>query len=344
MFKLSVFSFVLGLMMSSSYAQGEQAKKAKYEMYWLAAHGPVEIILSGYKSFSEEVEKKTNGEVSVELDLSLLAHGEPSNEKNNAALKSLIDGEHQIGQVYTSTLLNYNSNFAIFDLPYFFPGHDSATAFFEGKLGEKLLSGLSKNGLVGSAFTYSGGYRILISKAKNKIGSIDDFKDKRISYVGFNGYVVPEYFYSQLGSKPNRFKKQDVGDALDADQVDAYETVYSRAKNLGEVKNNTYAVNETYHNLQVTALVINKKFLDKLPKKYQKIVLDAAKKAARDERAVSIEVGDRSKKELIEKGVEIVKFSAEEEAQIREKFKTLPKELEKQFSSEFLEFIKKSKK
>jgi TRAP-type transport system periplasmic protein len=55
------------------------------------------------------------------------------------------------------------------DLPFVFADHDHATRVFEGEVGEELLNKITETSNVrGMAFTYSGGFRNIVSNKAAK--------------------------------------------------------------------------------------------------------------------------------------------------------------------------------
>jgi TRAP-type C4-dicarboxylate transport system substrate-binding protein len=262
----------------------------KYKLKWILAHEPARVFEKAAKEFASRISEKTNGRVVVEI---VDAKNYKSQHLSTGeAFKLVQSGELQMSQTYTTFLGSFNKKMWILDLPFLFKNHEHASAVLDGKIGSDILAGLGSAGVSGLAFTYSGGYRI-IPTSKVAIRKIEDFKGLSIGVA--KDSPVAQAYLKQLGANP--VSVQDV--ALDDANGDGFETTYARFSNVQTSK--MKYLNETEHTLFLTGIVINKKFLESLPKDIQKSIVETAKEVAKFERTESIADNLNSKNELVSK-------------------------------------------
>jgi TRAP-type C4-dicarboxylate transport system substrate-binding protein len=87
-------------------------------------------------------------------------------------------GKIEMSQLYTTWLAeHFDNDMLALDMPFIFQDHDHATRVLEGEVGEYLLDKITANSNVrGMAFTYSGGFRNLITN--KKVDSLKSLSDE----------------------------------------------------------------------------------------------------------------------------------------------------------------------
>lgn len=283
---------------------------------WVLAHEPIKLFERAAKHFAQEVEKKTNGKIQVEV-LTLREYEKKYNKgkrlKHADVVRYLQEGKIEISQTYTTHLGKINRDMYVLDLPFLFRDHDHAQRVLEGQIGDKLLAGLEKGNIRGLAFTYSGGYRVIPSDIA--IEKVDQFKGMKIRT---SASPVAQDTFLMLGAKPVPLELEDVGRATKQGKIVAAESTYPR---FYEMRQNEFSkvLNDTRHSLFLTAIGINKKFWEKLRPEQQEAIREAAISSARLERQESIEDAELTLKKCREDGIRVVDLPDSE----REKFKTL---------------------
>jgi TRAP-type C4-dicarboxylate transport system substrate-binding protein len=103
-------------------------------------------------TLSEYSERYNNGVVVTKHDL----------------LDLMEQGKIEMSQMYTTWLAEkIDQDMLALDMPFIFADHDHATRVLEGEVGEFLLNKITeKSNVRGMAFTYSGGFRNVISSKK----------------------------------------------------------------------------------------------------------------------------------------------------------------------------------
>ena len=119
------------------------------------------------------------------------------------------------------------------------------------------------------------------------------------------------------------------------------ETVYSRIYPLGQ-NEVTKSVIDSKHSLFLTTMIMRDDFWAILSPEVRAVIKDAAIKAGRREREVTIRDGENAKQQLIADGIDVIDLSAEETAEWKEKTQTVYKKFEPTFKPGLIDRIKKA--
>lgn len=119
------------------------------------------------------------------------------------------------------------------------------------------------------------------------------------------------------------------------------ETVYSRIYPLGQ-NEVTKSVIDSKHSLFLTTMIMRDDFWKTLSPEVQAVIKDAAIKAGRREREVTIRDGEDAKKQLIADGIDVIDLTAEETAEWKEKAQVVYDKFEPTFSPGLIDKIKKA--
>lgn len=119
------------------------------------------------------------------------------------------------------------------------------------------------------------------------------------------------------------------------------ETVYSRIYPLGQ-NEVTKSVIDSKHSLFLTTMIMRDDFWKTLSPEVRAVIKDAAIKAGRREREVTIQDGENAKQQLITDGIDVIDLSAEETAEWKEKTQTVYEKFEPTFTPGLIDRIKKA--
>jgi TRAP-type C4-dicarboxylate transport system substrate-binding protein len=119
------------------------------------------------------------------------------------------------------------------------------------------------------------------------------------------------------------------------------ETVYSRIYPLGQNEVSKSVV-DSKHSLFLTTMIMREDFWNTLSPEVRAVIKDAAIKAGRREREVTIQDGEDAKQQLIADGVNIVDLTEEETAEWKEKAQVVYEKFEPTFSPGLIDKIKKA--
>jgi hypothetical protein len=122
---------------------------------------------------------------------------------------------------------------------------------------------------------------------------------------------------------------------------EAGETVYSRIYPLGQ-NDVSKSVVDSKHSLFLTTMIMRDDFWATLTPEVRAVIKDAAIKAGRREREVTIEDGEQAKQRLINDGIDIVDLTEEETAEWKAKAQTVYEKFEPSFTPGLIDRIKKA--
>jgi len=139
---------------------------------WVIAHEPLDLFLRAAEDFQTFLNEAQSVE-KIEVEVMTLSQYSAKYKNDETVTKhDLLDlmesGEIEMSQMYTTWLAeNYNHDMLALELPFLFENHEHATRVLEGEVGEYLLDKTTENSNVrGMAFTYSGGFRNVLSNKK----------------------------------------------------------------------------------------------------------------------------------------------------------------------------------
>lgn len=299
---------------------------------WVIAHEPLNLFLRAAEDFERRVnEQQSEHKIEVEI-MTLSEYSQRYNDGVVVTKHDLLDlmesGKIEMSQMYTTWLAEkYEQDFLVFDLPFLFKDHDHATRVLEGNIGETLLAKLTdKSNVRGLSFTYSGGFRQMISN--KKVSTLEELAG---TPVRSNRNPVAQATISALGMKPVVAEVEDLRQVVVDGQAQGGETNYPRVYPLRQ-NEVTKTVIDTGHSLFLTSMIIGDRFWDGLSPAVQDVIKQAAVLAGREERAETIRDGARAEQRLVaEEGANIVKWTQEQ----REAAKIALSSVYDQFSDTF---------
>jgi TRAP-type C4-dicarboxylate transport system substrate-binding protein len=119
------------------------------------------------------------------------------------------------------------------------------------------------------------------------------------------------------------------------------ETVYSRIYPLGQ-NEVSKTVLDTKHSLFLTTMIMRDDFWSTLSPEVQAVIKDAAIKAGRREREVTIEDGETARQQLLKDGIDVVDLTSEERADWKTKAQSVYEKFEPTFTPGLIDKIKKA--
>ena len=308
---------------------------------WVIAHEPLNLFLRAAKDFEHKVNAEQNEH---KIDVEIMTLTEYSQRYNDGVIVTkhdLLDlmeaGKIEMSQMYTTWLAeHYEQDMLAFDLPFLFNDHAHATRVLEGEVGEYLLDKVSaKSNIRGLSYTYSGGFRQMIS---NK--PVSTLAELAGTTQRSNRNPVAQATLTALGITPHACEVEDMKAEVIAGNCDGGETNYPRMYPLGQ-NEVTKSVVDTEHSLFLTSMIIGDAFWNSLSAEVQTVIKKAAIEAGREERAETIRDGEIAKKRLVaEEGATIHSLSAEEKAWAIEKTAVVYDQFSDMFTTGLVDKIK----
>ncbi len=228
--------------------------------------------------FKQRVEKLTDGNVIVKVY--------PNSQlfTDSKVLKAMKEGKLEMAVPSLSKIASLAPQIQIFDLPFLFDDMNHVHRVMKGKVGNLIKKLVTKKGYIAFNF-WDNGFKHL-SSSYRPLFTPADAKNQKFRIM--NSRVLKEQFEA-LGATAKVLPFSKVYNALKTKEVDAAENPLSNfyTKKFYEVQNSLVL---TSHGYLGYLFLMDKKFWDKLPQKYQKAVKKAAGEATLYERKLAKEM------------------------------------------------------
>jgi C4-dicarboxylate-binding protein DctP len=244
------------------------------------------------------VEEGSNGEISVKIFPNQLLG-------TNLHMQEMVQtGALKMLQTNTSSLQAFQQTFQLFDLPFLFLDTEILHRMLDGELGKKIAQPLEGKNM--EVLTYfESGFKQFTSNFP--IRTPQDLKGRKIRIMP--NPVLREQFKA-LGAAPVPIDFGELYNALQQGVVDGQENPLTTIVMMKFYEVQKY-ITLSYHAFLGCPVIINKKFLDSLPDKYQKLIRESAGKAAVFERNL-VQEGDKKNLELVKKaGMTVISLPPE---------------------------------
>lgn len=309
---LIVLIFILG---GCSDAVTSKEKSAEYVLRLGHLQTEVHPYHKGALKFKEEVEKRSEGRIKVDIF--------PSSQLGNG--RDQIEGA-QIGSIHfhigsVAPVTNFAPKFNLLNLPYLFESRKHAFRVLDGEIGKEIAADLENRGLINLGYMENG-WRHMTNNKKPIKTSID------ASNLKLRVQESPPYlsFIKALDSNPVPVPFGELYTALEQKVVDGQENPLAQIylNKLNEVQK---YLTLTSHNYDAAVFIMSKTTFDTLPLDLQEIVKESSQEAIQYERKVAIKDEKKILGELRKSGIQI------EENPDLESFREAVKPVYKEFES-----------
>lgn len=271
--------------------------------------------------FAELVGQKSGGKMKVKL----YPGGALGNDVT--MISALQGGTQEMVVPDTSTLVGIGGlkEFGVLNLPFLFNNGKEADAVLDGPFGQKLLAKLPEKGLIGFGF-WENGFR-QVTNSRRPINKAEDFAGLKIRVIQNPLFIDT---FTSLGANGLPMPFPEVYTALETKTVDGQENPMATilASKFYEVQKHAVLSNHIY---SVWALLMSKKFWDRLTPDEQKIITEAATEAKDYERNTIRAYDAKALEELKAKGMQVTTLPEAETAKLREKTKPVWAKFSKEF-------------
>lgn len=294
---------ILSLFFNQHAFANNKNNESKIELNWVIDHTPQKYFEVAIKVMSEELKAASKGNMDVKMN-SIASYARIDKRKIRSHYIDMLNN-NQVGvaQIYIDEFADNDKFFEVLNMPYLFRDHEHVSKVINGPIGQKLLDRLEKRGLKGLAFTYSGGFQNFLSGTKLNYFSTNPFSGvlagnfstnnmKALKLTPPSDDVVNNFFPYYPFHLLVGMEKIDLALVTFADSDEVFKD-YRGKKQLYYY--------DTNFKVLFTIITLNKKFYDSLTTEQQKILANAAKKAATAERNMIIEDSQKTR-ENIENG------------------------------------------
>ncbi|MBI4506365.1 MAG: TRAP transporter substrate-binding protein [Chloroflexi bacterium] len=242
-------------------------------------------------AFKNEVEKNSNGRITVELFHGGALGGEVE------MVKAVRAGQLDLGAFGTAASATLSPALNMTLLPYFFPDGAAARRVLDSTPGQMALKALEQQGVKGFAWGEIGFAGLLTSR--KPIDSAEDVKGMKIRVVENPLFVAT---WRALGANPVPMAFPEVYTGLQQRAIDGVDTTYQAMADskFYEVAKYLALTNQTYFG---SLLMMNLAKFQALPAELQKVVEDAAKVGAAESRKAGQKADDTAIELMKKQGV-----------------------------------------
>ena len=245
--------------------------------------------------FKEEVEKATDGRITVEI------HTDGELGSDSELISGVVNGEIDITASSAGNFASYAPNVGLSAFPFLFDDFEDAWKFVDSDVETKAEAELSEVN-VKVLGHYDNGFRcVTTSESAGPVESVSDMDDLKIRTP--ENQIVMQTMLA-LGAEPEVLGFAELYDALKNGTFDAQENpipvIYNN--NLYEVQANLAITNHSY---DVMLFVIRDDVWDSLSESDQKILVDAAALAQEKDRQLIKEQTEDYIQKLEEAGMNV---------------------------------------
>jgi TRAP-type transport system periplasmic protein len=245
-------------------------------------------------TFAREVEKRTNGRYKVQNFYAGALGAE------RESIEGVQLGTLDLTMTSTGPVPNFVPEVAILDIPFLFRDYAHARAVLDGPIGQDLLKKFDAKGIKALAWGENG-FRHMTNN-KHPVNAPDDLKGLKMRTMENPIHIEA---YRQFGILPTPMAFTEVFTALQQGSVDGQENPLSviTAAKLEQVQK---YLSLTGHVYSPALILMSKAQFDKLSPPDQQAFLDAAKEAAKVNRARIDDDEKRAVGDLRAKGMAVV--------------------------------------
>lgn len=232
--------------------------------------------------------------------------------------QQLQDGNVQLSSEQVYSMVDFIPELSVFDMLFMFSTYNKATI-------DKTINEGSFNKFIGEKYNKAGfqllgymqGATFRETTSNRKLKTPADFKGMKIRTLPSNNFVVG---WKAMGTNPTPITIGELYLALQQKLVEAQENPYDivLSNNFNEVQKYLCATN---HNLYVMHIVMNKKFYDSMPKEYRDALVSAVKKARTEIGNSMPKLAEKSKAELVKRGMIFISYDESAFKQFRKAVK-----------------------
>lgn len=264
-------------------------------------------ITQGARKFGDLLQTASGGRMKVRV------YGSASLGNEMQMQSALQGGVQDFSIATTTTLVGMVKEYSVLDMPYMFRTTAEADAVLDGAIGKQLFALLEPKNLIGLSYMEQG-FRDT-TNSKHPIVKWEDFKGLKIR-------VQPSAFYvdmfNALGANAVPMTINEVYTAMETRAIDGHEN------SLAAINSNRFQEVQKYlsltgHAYNAVALLMSKKTFDRLNDDERRMVADAARQAAVQQRVASRQLAGSLLEKLRKDGMTINEVSAAEKQRLAEK-------------------------
>jgi tripartite ATP-independent transporter DctP family solute receptor len=276
--------------------------------------------------FAKKVKEKSKGEI----DITVFNNGTLGQERD--LLEGMKLGTIDMANVNGALMTSFAPRWQVFSLPYIFQSEEHMYKVVNGPIGQDLFKDLEKSGIKGLSYQWSG-FRSITSK-KGPVNTPEDLTGQKIRSMPAKIMVDS---INAMGGIATPMDQGAVYNSLQSGVLDGWE---NNPATVLSFKMNEVCPYFSYTNHFATpnVLVMSQKVWDKLSPEQQKLIMEVAAEAQKDESTLF----HQDEKETVEKlKAQGMKFNEVDTKPFYEKVKPIWKSIEDVVGKQMLDDIDK---
>lgn len=274
----------------------------------------------------------SDGKLGLTVHVSGLYNGKKYDEL--AIIDEVRQGRAQMAIVTSSPLTNFSSAFEVLDLPFLFQNEAQADRVMDGPIGQKLLSSLTENDLVGLGFLEVG-FRVF--STATPLPSLQDFKGRKVRVMQSSMAIK---MARQLGCEAVPAPVDKIYQMGKEGYIDAADRTYPTYWDFKLYEVHRY-ITESRHSYTTKVIIVNKQAYEALSEEERKILRESVEIVKLEQRKQQRLEDERVKQECRKLGIQIFELSPAESQQFLEACEPLYSEFNKLRGPELVESIRK---
>ncbi|MCQ4158900.1 TRAP transporter substrate-binding protein [Roseomonas sp. GC11] len=246
--------------------------------------------VEGVKIMAKLAQERSNGRINIQV-----FHSRQLGEEKDT-LEQTRFGVIDLNRTNFAGLNNLVPETVIPGLPFLFRDEKHMHTVMDGAIGQEILAGAEKHGLVGLC-CYDSGARSMYNRIR-PINELADMKGMKIRVQQSDLWLA---MMRALGANPTPLPTGEVYSALQTGVIDGAENNYPTYQSQRHFEvSKFYSVTE--HSMSPEILVMSKRSYDKLPKDMQTILRDAARDSVPEMRKLWVARSEAARKDVIASG------------------------------------------
>ncbi|MCQ9616521.1 TRAP transporter substrate-binding protein [Paenalcaligenes niemegkensis] len=257
----------------------------------------------GYELFADLVAERSDGRITVQIYPDSQLGGE------REMIEATQFGDIEMTAPSVGVLANFDKSLQVFDFPFIFEDAETAYKVLDSELGDELLAGLEKSGLIALGWGENG-FRNL-AMVDETVKTPADMQGVKLRTMQVPMHLA---YWKSIGAAPTPMPFPEVFTSLQQGVVDGVENPYELLFSARFTEPAHY-LTETRHIYDPEVILISKTFFESRSAEDQQIIRDAAKEAIAKIRSLKTNISDEIRAKIEAAGGTVTDLSDEERRQ-----------------------------
>ena len=257
----------------------------------------------GYALFADLVKERSDGRIKVQVYPDSQLGGE------REMIEATQFGDIEMTAPSVGVLANFDKSLEVFDFPFIFEDAETAYKVLDSELGDEMLAGLEKSGLIALGWGENG-FRNL-AMVKGTVKTPDEMKGIKLRTMQVPMHIA---YWKSIGAAPTPMPFPEVFTSLQQGVVDGVENPYELLFSA-KFTEPAHSLTETRHLYDPEVILISKDFFEGLSAEDQQIIRGAADEMVAKIRSLKATISDEIRAKIVAAGGTVTDLTDEERQQ-----------------------------